>query len=217
MNLHKNKMLVKFANAIKENTKVLSVIGLVFFISALLFGILWVIKSDNQKLEPITFILGLCSTIFFGLQQLAEFILPTRKSIRHMTYDELIQFISSTDSVNDWQSIDRNFIQERFLKEDPRLRIATKNIDDGIHNEDFREAWANSHADPSAVSYHYNIIYDGNFIHRIVMVSVDGHRATLPLPNIQTMQVDPFNYKVAQIFDSMYTLDDYMRRSGTHL
>ena len=134
-----------------------------------------------------------------------------------MTYDELIQFIQDTDPVNEWHSIDRNFIEERFLNEDPRLRIISKSIDDGIHNDDFQEAWANGHPDPSAVSYYYNILFDGNFIHRLILVSVDGHRATLPLPNTQTMQVNPFDYKIAQIFDATNTLDDYMRRSRIHL
>lgn len=217
MNIHNIKILKRFALWVKENTKTLSVFGLLFFIVAAIFGIWWLIDSKNQKLEPMTFILGACSSIFFGLPQLAEFILPTRKPIRHMTFDELIQFIQDTDPITDWHSIDRNFVEERFLKEDPRLRIFAKKIDDGVHNDDFQEHWVNKHPDPSAVSYYYNILFDGNFIHRLILVSVDGHRATLPLPNRQTMQVNLFEYKVAQIFDSLNTLEDYVRRSGINI
>ncbi len=213
MNIHNNRTLKRFAFGIKENTKILSVIGLAFFLIAAVFGIFWIINPNKNSLEPTIFILGACSTIFFGLPQLAEFILPTRKPIRHMTYDELIQFIQSTDPVNDWHSIDRELVEERFLKEDPRLRIVTKIIDDGIHNDDFREEWANRHPDPNAKSYYYNILFDGNFIHRLILVSVDGHRATLPIPNLQTMRVNSFDFKIAQIFDSLNTLEDYMRRS----
>ena len=213
MTLQNNKNLKKFALLVKDNTQMLSLIGLIFFIAAAVFGILWLIKSHNNKLEPITFILGACSTIFFGLPQLAEYILPARKPIRHMTYDELIDFIQSTNSESEWHSIDREFFEERFLKEDPRLRISTKLIEDGVHCDDFQEVWANRHPDPSAKSYYYDILFDGNFIHRLILVSVDGHRATLPLPNLQTMKVNPFDYKIAQIFDDAKTLDEYMLRS----
>ena len=214
MNEKMNKILKNFAIVIKENTKILSVIGFMFFITAVFFGILWIILPEKNSLEPVIFVLGACSTIFFGLPQLSEFILPTRKSIRHMTYDELIQFIENTDPVNDWYSIDRELVDERFLKEDPRLRIMMKIIDDGIHTENFREEWANRHANPDAISYYYNILFDGNFIHRIILVSVDGSRVFLPMPNLQTMQAKAFDFKIAQIFNNLKLLEDYMRRSG---
>jgi len=214
---YKKNNLKYFALLVKENTKVLSVIGFAFFSITSILGVVWIFHPNNDLLEPITFVLGACSTIFFGVPQLAEFILPTRKPIRHMTYDELIQFILSTDSKGDWHSIVRENIEEYFLKEDPRLRIVTKNIDDGIHLIKFIEEWANSHSDSKAISYYYNILFDGHFIHRLVLVSVDGGRAILPLPNKITMKVDRFDYKIAHICARGNNTDDYMQRSGINL
>jgi hypothetical protein len=214
MELDKIKYLKSFAIAIKENSKILGVIGLVFFISTAFFGIWWIVNPSYNKTEPITFILGFCSSVFWGLPQLAEVILPNRKALRHMTYNELIEFMLATDSSSDWQEMDREVIVERFLKEDPRLRIFSKQIDEGIHLEDFREQWANNHQDPGATSYFYNVLYDGNFIHRIILVQVDGGRALLPLPDLSSMNVKQLDLKIASIFDGKNTLDDYLKRSG---
>jgi hypothetical protein len=42
---------------------------------------------------------------------------------------------------------------------------------------------------------------------------VDGFRADLPLPNINTLKVEPLIYKVAEIFDENNSLETYMARS----
>lgn len=199
---------------VKENLKILSILGFIFFIIALLLGVIWIFDSSNNKLEPIMATTGAFSTIFFGLPQLAEFILPTRKPIRHMSYDELILFIENTNPRNDWHTVYKTLIEESFLKEDPRLRITTRLNEDGICNDDFVEDWANKHPDPKAKSYYYDISFDGNFIHRITLVTVDGARATLPIPERHTMQVKKLDYKIAQIFDQLNTLEEYMKRSG---
>src|ERR1051326_8376234 len=112
MNFNQHKTIKYFALTIKEYSKFISFVGLIFFLLAALFGIFWIVDANNNKLEPVTFVLGACSTIFFGLPQLAEFILPTRKPIRHMTYNELIQFIQDTNAQNDWHSVDREFRSE---------------------------------------------------------------------------------------------------------
>ena len=89
--------------------------------------------------------------------------------------------------------------------------------DEGMHVKDFKEPWANSHSDSQANSYWYNLYYDGALIERFILVSIDGARAELPLPNVGTHEVEPLIYKVADIFDENNTLDDYMRRSGLSL
>ena len=66
----------------------------------------------------------------------------------------------------------------------------------------------------SASSYWYDLSNDGALIERFILVSVDGARAELPLPDINTLEVQPLPYKIAQIFDELNTLDEYMRRSG---
>ena len=62
MNLQNNKILKRFALGIKENTKILSVIGLVFFLSA---ACVVLKKPYNFKLDPSE-ILTPTKTKFFG-------------------------------------------------------------------------------------------------------------------------------------------------------
>ena len=86
-----------------------------------------------------------------------------------------------------------------------------------MHVKDFKEPWANSHSDPTANSYWYNLYYDNALIERFVLVSVDGARAELPLPKASTTEVEPLIYKVAEIFDEGNTLEEYMEKSGLSL
>ena len=118
------------------------------------------------------------------------------------------------NSKTDWKWVQTNWAEEAFLKEDPRLRIRVRWDDEGVHVKGFVEPWANKHPDPTANSYWYDLTYDGALIERFILVSVDGARAELPLPDRNTLQVEPLIYKVAQIFDGLNTLEEYMRRSG---
>jgi hypothetical protein len=131
-----------------------------------------------------------------------------------MAYDELLDFIKSTNAKYDWKWVKTNWTEEAFLKEDPRLRIRVRWDDEGRHVKDFREPWANKHPDSSASSHWYDLSYDGALVERFILVSVDGARAELPLPDRNTLEVEVLNYRVAQIFDELNTLDEYMQRSG---
>ncbi len=131
-----------------------------------------------------------------------------------MDYDEILSFIKTTNAKQDWKFIKTNWAEEAFLKEDPRLRIRMRWDDEGVHVKDFKEPWANKHPDPTANSYWYDLSYDGALIERFILVSVDGGRAELPLPDRSTLEVEPLIYKVAEVFDELNTLEEYMRRSG---
>ncbi len=206
--------LKKIALRIKESSRTLSVIGFVFVVASVIFGILWLLCPENNKLEPTTYVLTVCTTIFFGLPQLAEFILPSRKPIRHMTYDEIMEFIITTNPKEDWNGVSTNWISEKFLKEDPRLRFRAKYTEDGIQNENFVEPWANCFFNPHATGYWYDLFFDGNLIERFLLVSVDGGLALLPPPEFNTNIISTLNYRVAQIHNIINNLDDYIRRAN---
>jgi hypothetical protein len=131
-----------------------------------------------------------------------------------MSYDELLAFIEGTDASADWKLVQTGWAEEAFLKEDPRLRIRARSDDEGLHVKGFNEPWATQHADPVANSYWHDLTYDGALIERFILVSVDGARADLPLPDRNTLEVEPIAYTIAQIFDRLDRLDDYMQRSG---
>ena len=211
MKILEHRILRAFALWVKESTRAINVLAGVFFLLTFLSGLAWIVGAN---IEPVAFVLSLCASSLFGLPHLAEFILPSRKPIRDMTHDELLDFVKSSDPKMHWKGITRSWISEVFLKEDPRLRFRAKFTEDGIQNEDFKDKWANRHPDPHATGYWYDLYYDGNLIERFLLVSVDGGRATLPAPDWQTGKVTSMNYRVAQIHDTLGTLDEYIRRSG---
>ena len=209
-----HKHLKKTCLFIKEYKHALRVVGGILFALALLAGVIWL---TGQDIEPIAYILGLLSSLFLALPSIAEYYLPERKPVKNMTFEEILNFIPTTDTTDDWHGIATDWISERFLKEDPRLRFRAKYIDDGVQNKDFQEKWANNHPDRRAVSYWYDLYYDGAFLDRIILVSVDGHRATLPPPDLSSGKVSLYKYHVAKIHDTLGSVDEYLGRSELEL
>lgn len=127
-----------------------------------------------------------------------------------MNYDELKEKIKSSTK-NDWL-----FSDERgsyTFKEDLNLRIQRKEIDfdsDKFSGED----WATKHPDSSAYRETYEVYYGSSFVDEKLLVSVDGHRASLPLPKINTNVVSVEDYHFAEIVDHLDTLQDYMGRAN---
>lgn len=207
----RKKLLTLAAMWVKTNAHVLRVIASLFFILAFFMGVLWI---AGKEVEPVAYVFGLSSSFFFACPSIAELIAPSRKPIRYMSYNELLAFVETTDAYSDWSCIRTNWAEEAFSKEDPRLRIRTRSDNEGLHIKGFDEPWAKKFPDPVAHSYWYELTYDGALIDRFIMVSVDGARAKLPLPNRNTLQVPLIAYRVAQIFDQINTLDKYMERAA---
>ena len=207
----RNKISKKIALWIKEYAHSLRVIGGVSFLLALIAGIAW---ASGKNIEPIAFLFGIISSLLLASPSIAEYIMPDRKPVKHMDYNEILGFILTTDPKNDWKWIKTNWAEEAFLKEDPRLRVRVRWDDEGKHNDNFKEEWANKYPDPRASSYWYDLSNDGALIERFILVSVDGARAELPIPDINTLVIQPLPYKIAQIFDELNTLDEYILRSG---
>lgn len=199
---------------VKEYKHPFRVIGGLFFVSALVAGLIW---ASGVDIEPIAFLLGMLSSLFLAAPSVAEFIIPDRKPVRHMTYQELLDFILTTDANDDWHGVSTSISSEYFLKEDPRLRLKAKHTEEGIQNDDFREPWANRHPDNHAVGYWKELYFDGDFIERFILVAVDGARAMLPPPDFKTNKIEPLNYRIAEIFDVINTLDEYIQRSELEL
>ena len=127
-----------------------------------------------------------------------------------MTYDSIME------SINNSQKVDWLYNDERGIftnKNDVNLRLEVKEID--FDNDKFGgEDWATKHPDSSAYRRTYSIYYNASFIKEFILVDVDGFRATLPMPKINTNKVSEQDYKFAEIVDYSGTLVDYMRRAG---
>jgi len=80
--------------------------ALVFFALALYFGVIWISGTD---VEPIVYILGTISTLLFTSPALARFIVLDRKPVRQMNYDEILDFITTSNAKTDWKRIKTNW------------------------------------------------------------------------------------------------------------
>lgn len=129
-----------------------------------------------------------------------------------MDYQSVVNVFLQT-SADQWERISTNG-DYAFCKEDVNLRIVCNLDEEDIQQEDFQEPWANNFPNPSATGYYYNLYYGSTLLRRFILVSVDGGRALLPLPEIGTMEVSQAELKVAEIFDTTGALAEYLNRVG---
>ena len=195
---------------IKKNHNFFNIVSGCFFISALFTGAFWLY---GYEIEPLAFVLLLLAQISMYFPPIAEFFQPNRKPVKNMVLQEIMDFIPTTDPCNDWHGVSLDWSSEVYLKEDPRLRFRANYSGDGVQNPDFKDPWANLHPSQHAIGYWYNLYYDGQFLDRSVLVSVDGGRARIPPPDWESNKISLYDYKVAQIHDDLGTLDQYILRS----
>lgn len=134
------------------------------------------------------------------------------------SFNYVMQCISVSDPREDWERISTNISSIAVSKRDVNLHLAINYLDEGQQCRDFKEEWANRHPDPHATGYWCDIYYGSTHISRNILVAVDGGRAMLPIPRQKGIdgkltEVLPFDYRVAQIFDTQGGLDQYMARS----
>lgn len=79
----------------------------------------------------------------------------------------------------------------------------------------FNEEWATQHPDSNAQRATITLSYGASYLGEVVCASVDGGRAVVPLPNLQTKGI-PYDDYLAAKFGSPNNnqLDEYIRRSG---
>ena len=127
-----------------------------------------------------------------------------------MKYIELQKILNSS-SHDHWLFDDQRGIYT--YKNDLNLRIIRDEID--LESDRFSgEDWATKHPDSTAYRVTFEIYYGASFIEEHILVSVDGFRATLPLPKVGTNKISQENYNLAKILDSLGTLDEYITRAG---
>lgn len=94
------------------------------------------------------------------------------------------------------------------------LNLHIKRADYDNYNS-FSEPWAVSHPNPNACSVQYTVNYGSSFVDRKTLVSVDGHRATLPMPaSANDLTVTSADVNIAKIVDTGERVDEYILRSG---
>jgi len=207
-----------------KNTKfavtAFNTLGFICTPATLVLAILWFLQPDKNY-EPITVALGSLSVIFFGAAQIIQRKFEQEekqpKKFDELSTDEILHVIQES-SPTDWDLSSNQDAEIAVFKKNPSLRIETKHTDEFIHNDDFREKWANGFPDPHATSYYYHVYFGATRLKEFILVSVDGGRALLPLPkSVKELSVEPIQYKIATIFDRFGTCDEYMEMAGLYL
>ena len=132
--------------------------------------------------------------------------------------DNIRRHIFKSNSKSDWHVNSLAWKSTATYKNDVNLRIEINYEEEGIQQRNFVESWANCFPDKDATGYWCDIYFGFSRIERTVLVSVDGGRAMLPMPkkadeNGKYAVVDPFYYKMAEIFDTSDSLYQYFQNS----
>ena len=127
-----------------------------------------------------------------------------------MTYDELMATIRKS-SFSDWHYSDEKGVFT--FRADLDIRIERR-LTDYECDRTFKEEWATKFPDPDAKLRLYDIYYRSSFVETFLLVSVDGHKAALPMPLPKSKYVPKKTYDLARAVDYRATLDDYMGRAG---
>lgn len=120
-----------------------------------------------------------------------------------------VKDILATSSQEDWIIDDES--GSFTYKNDLNLHIERAEYDT---YREFDETWATSHPDKHAVAVEYVVKYGTSFVDKKILVSVDGHRATLPLPkSINDLSVKASDVNFAKIVNIGDQVDEYLKRS----
>jgi len=128
-----------------------------------------------------------------------------------MSEDEIIKMIMESVPQQDWTDGE----SYKVFKSDVNLRIEQTNEDSELDDK-FGEPWVKTAGcpDPNAYKVDVAIYYGSTKIKDIHLVTVDGFRAIVPIPeNISNLQItDMLALKIAQILSE--NCDEYITRCG---
>ncbi|HVW25061.1 MAG TPA: hypothetical protein VHC69_06795 [Polyangiaceae bacterium] len=98
----------------------------------------------------------------------------------------------------------------------PNLAIAV--VIGPVCNPNFQEPWTLQFPDQNAVSEYLSFFYSGSLIYRDIVVSVDGHRAILPIPDPQNHSVPRHLSRLLRILSACWqpagVYDGYIQRAS---
>ena len=139
--------------------------------------------------------------------------------LRNPSRENIVKVVLKSDAKTDWVKKHAPSKEVVSYIHNPNLRFEMSQLEDGVQCQDFRESWANRHPDPKAVGLWCDLYFGSTLIDRFILVGVDGVRALVPPPRDAGgmpggVKIQPLDYKVARIHDTLGTLDEYLRRSG---
>ncbi len=127
-----------------------------------------------------------------------------------MDYNEAKAILNSS-SQEDWIVNDET--GSFTYKKDLNFHIQRADFDS---YRPFNEPWATNHPDPSARTVEYTVKYGDSYVDKYTLVSVDGHRANLPMPqSADNLVVRKNDVNFAKIVSTGGDrVDEYLERSN---
>ncbi len=126
-----------------------------------------------------------------------------------MNYEQAKKILTESDQ-KDWIVDDET--GSFTYKKDLNLHIQRADFES---YRPFNEPWATNHPDPSALAIEYTVKYGESYVDKYTLVSVDGHRAELPMPkaiNNPVVRKDDVNFaKIVSTGGDR--VDEYLKRS----
>jgi hypothetical protein len=131
-----------------------------------------------------------------------------------MNYRKIMQLIVTTPPKEWISEVDEN---TSVCGRDLNIRLAAEEEDDEDGPREFHEDWAEDFPDPNAYMVPFVLWYGASPVKKYPMISVDGHRAFLPLPKLNTMEISREQLAVACIVNRITSITDsyfasYIRR-----
>ena len=120
-------------------------------------------------------------------------------------------------NVNDWLFDDEE--GNYTFKKDTGLTIKR---DESENRREFNEEWVKKFPDPIAYASYHKIFYNSSLIKKIFLVAVDGYRMYIPLPKINDLTINKFQYQIGRIINNSYGesgkgiwyYDSYLSKAG---
>ncbi len=165
-------------------------------------------------------ILGGIAAVWFFWDKIAGWLWPD--PLRNPTPEAIMEVVLASNPRDDWSKVITGAKEVVAYRPNPALRFEMSTLPEGTQNDNFREPWANRHPDPHAYGLWCDLYFGQTLIRRFILVGVDGMRAMIPPPRSADdvpggTEIQPYDYQVAKIQDTLGTLDEYIRRSGLHV
>ena len=134
----------------------------------------------------------------------------------------ILNAVLTSDPQDDWSSSKRPIDVEigdpevRYFNGNVNLRFEPVFDDIFINGKDFKEPWTAHYPDQNTSRIDFIVYYGATPIYNFSLVSVDGHKALLPMPKPGTRTVSALHHKLAEIYmrDSLPVLANCMQISG---
>jgi len=129
--------------------------------------------------------------------------------------------LEQSNPKTDWKLVDYQYdgcSQMAYCIHDVDFRLICRSINKDSSFFHYKAGWSKLSDHRISERIPVDLFYKSTLIENFTLVLVDSAQAVLPIPlSDDDLRVRLSNYRIAQIFDEMGNLDEYMQRAGLSL